>query len=1045
MKRRTFLKTSAYSLASAAFLPGNSFAAPTTASGGGIYKLENDFMIWQVEASLDKVTTTKFINKLAGGSSDLSHNSELYIKIASHEERIDIPWWYTHTGPDDDTSSPDDEQGYRQHFFMPEGVEDNTWNATLNLLQHGFLGVAAPPIFNGYVWFRQHFFLPKVPSQKPVSLCLGGYDQQDWKQYWVWVNGNAVAQWKNEIVKGRWQDPHTITLHPGTPEYNALNFGQQNLIAVRTFGADKSCADIRPEALDRYAFDGRLCDQYLTVGTPFKEVSSFRVVRSGMAIADNKSTLLCELQVDDELMIKLYYQLDGFSRRKWIDITNISTKTMTVLDIELDRLSLGNTRTEGDFGDPVILEDGFCAVEHPAGLSQISGNGDIRLRHFPGKTLLPNESMTSKTAIVAVSKTGVGKEQFRTSIEQRSPRKGLRSIYDPLGIRGLDDDTCWVLNDDEMIENVKHMRFLRNAGVTFDYYVPDVGWQDQTGDMTQYWPQCFPNGAKPVVDQVHDAGMKWGLWFAATMADWGAGQNPVNVPSRTAIPGGVWPPYAYRNGFESRNDLRQFCIASEPYRSQLKNAILWHIHEEKLDFFKLDCGIYYCNNPAHEHMPGKYSVEAAYDATIEIAQAVRAISPEIYIMWYWGIRSPFFALFGDSIFESRLHMEGASTSDYPALFFRDAVTLALDQATSLADLIPPRNKDSLGIWLTDTSWGNSMRKERWREALVMDLGRGNLLFPQIWGDLNLLSEDDVVFLARIQAFAKEHEQLLCQKRISFGDPWKAEVYGYIYSSGSESLIFINNVDFQARNFSLEFNEDIGLVTNKNRIHVETIFPEIAPLRINNNDLFAFGDRAEVWLRPFEVAIWRISSQPKTEKIAKIARRLESSKSEVQSIKIDFRHIDNLPELEAPLAEPTAGSRSTATSPTLEDFKKLGYDKRFVCFESRLPEINLDRHMIAIILRFTKNGKPWRCNQPSDLIQALAFVAEKKLIEFETVPNSRQTNNNELTPWLVFRMRSNATWSEKMITIGLTAYLPSNVNIQIDGYIVPEWWGAELSV
>ena len=42
---------------------------------------------------------------------------------------------------------------------------------------------------------------------------------------------------------------------------------------------------------------------------------------------------------------------------------------------------------------------------------------------------------------------------------------------------------------------------------------------------------------------------------------------------------------------------------------------------------------------------------------IEIAQRTRQASPDLYIMWYWGIRSPFFALHGDSIFETRLRME----------------------------------------------------------------------------------------------------------------------------------------------------------------------------------------------------------------------------------------------------------------------------------------------------------------------------------------------------------------------------------------------------
>ena len=123
-------------------------------------------------------------------------------------------------------------------------------------------------------------------------------------------------------------------------------------------------------------------------------------------------------------------------------------------------------------------------------------------------------------------------------------------------------------------------------------------------------------------------------------------------------------------------------------------------------------------------------------------------------MWYWGLRSPFWALHGDSIFESGLHMEGSATSAYPTLYYRDSVTLAQDQKAQYARTIPPLVKDSLGVWLADTRWGNFMGKERWREALVMDLGRGSLLFPNLWGNVYHLDDDDVDFLARLSTLAK---------------------------------------------------------------------------------------------------------------------------------------------------------------------------------------------------------------------------------------------------------------------------------------------------
>ena len=63
-----------------------------------------------------------------------------------------------------------------------------------------------------------------------------------------------------------------------------------------------------------------------------------------------------------------------------------------------------------------------------------------------------------------------------------------------------------------------------------------------------------------------------------------------------------------------------------------------------------------------------------------------------------------------------------------------------------------------------------MGKERWREALVMDLGRGSLLFPNLWGDLYQLNDDDVDFLAALSTLAKQNESLFLHRRNILGDP-----------------------------------------------------------------------------------------------------------------------------------------------------------------------------------------------------------------------------------------------------------------------------------
>jgi hypothetical protein len=577
--------------------------------------------------------------------------------------------------------------------------------------------------------------------------------------------------------------------------------------------------------------------------------------------------------------------------------------------------------------------------------------------------------------------------------------------------------------------------------VKFDYYVPDVGWQDRAGDMTQFWPQCFPAGPDQVIQRAHQLGMKWGLWFSGTGADWSIGDNPRVAPSRAPVAGGEWPRSYYRDGFHADNWHTQLCLASEPYFSMFRDALLRHIKHYGLRFYKVDGSVCYCNSTEHHHLPGKYSTEANYDALIEIAQATRQACPDLYIMWYWGTRSPFWLLYGDSIFEKRITLEAASTGDYPSLFFRDAVTLALDQGNQFAEFIPPVCKDSLGVWITDTWWGNAMRKERWREALVMDLGRGNLLFPQLWGDLYSFSDRDVAFLAWLQKLAKQNEATLHRQKRILGDPWKNEIYGYAYFQGDRGLVFMNNVDFQARRLRLRLDESIGLKTPAGtRLKLIGHFPDHAELVKEGGAPFECGQVIEMWLRPFEVALCEIlpedASGSKSHELGR--RKLPEEKPDVQSRRLELTSEAVEPGMEIFFAEPNLSFRSTVTRPTLEELKNRGYQKRIIARRAKLPDLGGRPHVLAIVLRLLKDGKWWRCRQPADLIQAAAWVGDQAL-HLEAVPGFRQTENNQRAPWLVLKIRTNAAWSGKDFRVAINAYLPPEVECHDEGWVVPEWW------
>jgi hypothetical protein len=370
----------------------------------------------------------------------------------------------------------------------------------------------------------------------------------------------------------------------------------------------------------------------------------------------------------------------------------------------------------------------------------------------------------------------------------------------------------------------------------------------------------------------------------------------------------------------------------------------------------------------------------------------------------------------------------------------------MDQGVHFNDLMPAINKDSLGIWLTDTWWGNAMRKERWREALVMDLGRGNLLFPQIWGELRWFNDADVEFLARIQKLAKANEALFHKRHSILGDPWDNEVYGYSYFQGSHGFIFMNNVDFKSRTVRLSLDATIGLAAHPDDTwRITSHFPDRAELNLSGDTKFRSGQSFEAWLRPFEVAMWEVTAQGPTHAEGVLAKRnVSASQAGIESRLLPLQSGLTESWMQINFGEPSPEFRSTVRRPTLSEFKDMGYQKRVLAYRSTLPEFT-GPHMLALVLRFKKDGKWWRHRQPADLVQAKAMMGDQPIVRFETVPNFRQTENNEWCPWLVFRIRTSPEWSAKSVALAVNAYLPPEVEIQAEGWLVPRWWETVLDI
>jgi hypothetical protein len=858
-----------------------------------------------------------------------------------------------------------------------------------------------------------------------IVLNLGGYDETDWKDYWVYVNGVEAGR---RTTSGRWRSAGQFRISSHSSAYEALYFdsSKPNVVAVQAHSYDRHYGDLSDDVLERHHYDPVLHDQFVTVGEPYVQISEFDVLETKQQREGGKPSLRVKLiNPSSQIRAEVYYELEGAIRRKWVDIQNGSSSPVLLLDVDLDTFAVDEPMADGGYGYPLTIGDQvFAAVEHPSGFNRWS-ESTLQLTHFPGRWLKPSEVWRSHSAIMGVAAEHQANRQFLDYIEAHTVRKDkIVSLYDPFGLTAFTEGTSWALNDHQNAGTLNLLAKWQKLGIKFDYYIPDMSL-DTISDLKRFRLCSFPDGPGEMIDRIGQLGMKFGQWFCVTMGAWSNARYPKMAPSLVPSPQESSPPL-FRYGYlaDMSGKVGSLCVASEPYFSTLRDAIVHHVKENSVELIKLDCGDYYCNSTVHDHLPGKYSTEASFNRLIDIARQARQANSEVLVIWYWGIYSPFAALHGDLIFDIRLSMEAASTGDYPALFFRDAVTQALDQGSQFARWLPPKNHDSLGIWLANNWWGNQMETIRWQEGLVMDLARGNMVFPQIWSDIFNLEDHDVEFLARIQGLVKRNERVFLNRRYTIGDAWKDDIYGYSYFDEGHGFIFLNNVAFESRTAKLRLGETIGLRAGKgHRLQLRLHHPSPAMLTRQGSASFAAQEEVEFQLRPFEVAMIEVTPQPITEGGLPTRDLLESMPSYSYGV---------------PIKEAVGASALQMHFADAEVLERRGYRRRYRAFEGTLPEYADGRHHVAVVNTFSHRGRRWRQSQMSELVQAIAVI-DGSILEFTGTPDYRQTSNNQWNPWIVFSAPLPAAFAGRRIQFGVSSYLPAEVETSTKLWVLKQTW------
>ena len=207
--------------------------------------------------------------------------------------------------------------------------------------------------------------------------------------------------------------------------------------------------------------------------------------------------------------------------------------------------------------------------------------------------------------VYGVSREGQARQAFRDHIESRM-RRVLRghdkplAIFEPFGAKP--DGDFWETEAFVTDNLAKLAEGQRDSGLHWDYYLIDF-WHDPKGDLKTPSTKLFPNGFTKILPELKTLGTLPGLWVdSGNVGDWTIAENPAVERALTPARG------AKQLGL---------CRATEPANRFYIEGYAHQLRANGVRLVKFDNAQLTCSNPAHEHLPGDYSVEPIENALIE--------------------------------------------------------------------------------------------------------------------------------------------------------------------------------------------------------------------------------------------------------------------------------------------------------------------------------------------------------------------------------------------------------------------------------------------
>jgi hypothetical protein len=336
------------------------------------------------------------------------------------------------------------------------------------------------------------------------------------------------------------------------------------------------------------------------------------------------------------------------------------------------------------------------------------------------------------------------------------------------------------LTEELALRQLREIGRLRELGVRFDYYVMDAYWFARDGGYRTWRKPHWPAGPDRWLAACREHGLKPGLWLST------------NTLSRLD-PFPAWEDSLTR-------ERTAMCLFAGGYLPHLL-ATMQHWYDRGIRLFKFDFAKFTAAPPdLAATLTREEIIRRNETAWREALAAFRARHPDVILQAYngyggdkgtWRPHRQDVDLRWLEVFDS-LYSGDPSPADVPAMNFFRSVDIFSDHKVRryAANGVPLERIDSCSPMLGNTATAYWRGKTGWQGMVLLNFAHGSWM-NVFYGDLQLLSDDDARWLARVQ---RMYFPLLAQGRCHLfgGVPGEQQPYGFAAVGEAGALYTVVN-------------------------------------------------------------------------------------------------------------------------------------------------------------------------------------------------------------------------------------------------------------